>query len=59
VWLVMLAPVSASSGQDNPWSYGDCLAGFVVVYDRDENDAYELAGKSGLNPDAVSHVTTE
>lgn len=55
----MLAPVSASSGQDNPWSYGDCLAGFVVVYDRDENDAYELAGKSGLNPDAVSHVTTE
>jgi ribosomal protein S18 acetylase RimI-like enzyme len=44
VWLVMLAPVSANGGVDGRWFYGGRLAGFVVVYDRDEDDVYESVG---------------
>ncbi|GAA3561321.1 hypothetical protein GCM10022222_51350 [Amycolatopsis ultiminotia] len=46
VWLVMLAPVSASGGEDEdgPWYFSGRLAGFVVVYDRDEDGAYESVG---------------
>ncbi|MCE7008108.1 hypothetical protein LWC34_35595 [Kibdelosporangium philippinense] len=44
VWLLMLAPVSASGGEDGPWFYSGRLAGFVVVYDRDKDGAYESVG---------------
>ena len=44
VWLVMLAPVAASGGEDGLWFYDGYLAGFVVVYDRDEDGAYESVG---------------
>ncbi|PRY40506.1 GNAT family N-acetyltransferase [Umezawaea tangerina] len=44
VWLVMLAPTSASGGQDGPWFYSGRLVGFLVVYDRDEDGIYESIG---------------
>ncbi|UJW36916.1 GNAT family N-acetyltransferase (plasmid) [Saccharothrix sp. AJ9571] len=45
VWLVMLAPDSASGGDGpGPWFYGGRLTGFVVVYDRDEDGVYESVG---------------
>lgn len=44
VWLVMLAPVGASGGEDGLWFYDGHLAGFVVVYDRDEDGVYESIG---------------
>ncbi|MET9263674.1 GNAT family N-acetyltransferase [Amycolatopsis sp. NPDC004079] len=44
VWLVMLAPEAAVGGEDDQWSYDGRLAGFVVVYDRDEDGAYESVG---------------
>lgn len=44
VWVVMLAPVAASGGEDGLWFYDGHLAGFVVVYDRDEDDVYESIG---------------
>jgi ribosomal protein S18 acetylase RimI-like enzyme len=44
VWLVMLAPVEASGGEDGLWFYSGHLAGFVVVYDRDEDDVHESIG---------------
>ncbi|WP_158854243.1 GNAT family N-acetyltransferase [Saccharothrix deserti] len=44
VWLVMLAPVSASGGEDDQWFYNGRVAGFVVVYDRDEDGTYESVG---------------
>jgi ribosomal protein S18 acetylase RimI-like enzyme len=39
-----LAPVAASGGEDGLWFYDGHLAGFVVVYDRDEDDDYESTG---------------
>ena len=44
VWLVMLAPIGASGGEDGPWFYSGHLVGFVVVYDRDEDGTYESVG---------------
>lgn len=45
VWLVMLAPESGIGGDDgDPWSYRGRIVGFVVLYDRDEDDAYESVG---------------
>ena len=44
VWLVMLAPVEASGGEEGLWFYGGHLAGFVIAYDRDEDDVYESIG---------------
>jgi ribosomal protein S18 acetylase RimI-like enzyme len=44
VWVVMLAPVAASGGEDGFWFYDGHLAGFVVVYNRDEDDDYESIG---------------
>lgn len=46
MWLVMLAPVSDCGGEEegDPWFYGGRLAGFVVIYDRDEDGAYESVG---------------
>ncbi|ALG06247.1 hypothetical protein AOZ06_04265 [Kibdelosporangium phytohabitans] len=44
VWLLMLAPVSASGREDGTWFYSGRLAGFVIVYDRDEDGAYESVG---------------
>jgi hypothetical protein len=37
VWLLMLAPVAASGGEEGLWFFSGRLAGFVVVYDRDED----------------------
>ncbi|MCE7007323.1 hypothetical protein LWC34_31555 [Kibdelosporangium philippinense] len=48
VWLLMLAPVSASGGEDGPWFYSGRVAGFVVVHDRDKDGAYE----------SVAHIWT-
>jgi GNAT superfamily N-acetyltransferase len=44
VWLVMLAPVSGSGGEDDQWFYSGRVTGFVVVYDRDEDGTYESVG---------------
>jgi GNAT superfamily N-acetyltransferase len=44
VWLMMLAPVAASGGEDGLWFYDGHLTGFVVVYDRDRNGIYESVG---------------
>lgn len=43
VWLVMLAPLSASGG-DGLWGYGGRLVSFVLIYDRDNDGAYESIG---------------
>lgn len=43
LWLLMLAPTSAVGGS-GPWFYSGNLAGFVVLYDRDEDGTYESAG---------------
>ena len=48
VWLLMLAPVSGQSFGDEPWSYTGHLAGFAVLYDRDEDGEYE----------SVAHIWT-
>jgi ribosomal protein S18 acetylase RimI-like enzyme len=44
VWLLMLAPVAASGGEDGVWFFSGRVAGFVVVYDRDEDGTYESVG---------------
>jgi ribosomal protein S18 acetylase RimI-like enzyme len=44
LWLVMLAPVSGIGGEDGPWHYTGHLAGFVILYDRDRDGAYESVG---------------
>ena len=44
IWLLMLAPVSGFGGQSEPWSYTGHLAGFAVLYDRDEDGEYESVG---------------
>ncbi|SFW88320.1 GNAT family N-acetyltransferase [Amycolatopsis australiensis] len=44
VWLLMLAPVGASGGEEGLWFFSGRLAGFVIVYDRDEDGAYESVG---------------
>lgn len=44
VWLVMLAPVAASGGDEGLWFYDGHIVGFVIVYDRDEDDDYESVG---------------
>lgn len=44
VWLVMLAPTGAIGGEDGPWSFSGRLTGFVIVYDRDQDGAYEAVG---------------
>ena len=44
VWLLMLAPTSASGPGDGPWFYSGHLTGFVILYDRDKDGAYESVG---------------
>lgn len=44
IWLVMLAPLSASGGENDPWGYSGRLAGFLVIYDRDNDGTYEAIG---------------
>ncbi len=44
VWLLMLAPVSASGGEEGPWFYSGRIAGFVVVHDRDKDGTHESVG---------------
>lgn len=46
IWLLMLAPVGAIVGGDDslPWRYFGHLVGFVILYDRDEDGAYEAVG---------------
>ncbi len=48
IWLMILAPVSSSGGGEGPWYYSGRLAGFVVLYDRDKDGAYESVATSGL-----------
>jgi GNAT superfamily N-acetyltransferase len=45
IWLLMLAPVKAFGphGDSLPWHIGH-LAGFVILYDRDKDGAYEAVG---------------
>ena len=46
IWLLMLAPVAAITGGDDslPWRCFGHLAGFVILYDRDEDGVYEAVG---------------
>lgn len=44
IWLLMLAPVSGTGNDEDPWTYTGHLTGFVILYDRDEDDAYESVG---------------
>jgi ribosomal protein S18 acetylase RimI-like enzyme len=45
IWLLMLVPVSGiGGGDDEPWSYTGRLAGFIILYDRDEDGEYEAVG---------------
>jgi GNAT superfamily N-acetyltransferase len=44
VWLLMLAPERASGGDEGLWFFSGRVVGFVVVYDRDEDDVYESIG---------------
>jgi ribosomal protein S18 acetylase RimI-like enzyme len=46
VWLLMLAPVTGfpEEGGDLPWRYSGHLAGFVILYDRDEDGTHETVG---------------
>ena len=44
VWLLMLALEAASGGEEDPWFSSGRVVGFVVGYDRDEDDAYESVG---------------
>jgi GNAT superfamily N-acetyltransferase len=39
----MLAPVWGARG-DGPWHYTGYLIGFAILYDRDEDGAYESVG---------------
>lgn len=43
IWLLMLAPESGYGGHAE-WSYHGYLAGFVILYDRDEDGKYESVG---------------
>lgn len=40
----MLAPVRGGGGEDGPWDYTGHLTGFVILYDRDSDGAYESVG---------------
>lgn len=46
IWLLMLAPVSATgSGEDDgSWFYRGHLVGFVILYDHDKDGTYEAVG---------------
>lgn len=46
IWLLMLAPVSATgSGEDDgSWFYRGHLVGFVILYDHDKDGLYESVG---------------
>jgi ESCO1/2 acetyl-transferase len=44
IWLLMLAPVSGAGNDEDPWTYTGHLTGFVILYDRDEDDMYEPVG---------------
>jgi ribosomal protein S18 acetylase RimI-like enzyme len=46
IWLLMLIPVEAIVGDDDslPWHYFGHVAGFIILYDRDEDGVYEAAG---------------
>lgn len=46
IWLLTLAPVSASGGGDEgrPWYYSGHLVGFVTLYDHDDDGLYESVG---------------
>jgi GNAT superfamily N-acetyltransferase len=50
VWVLMLAPRSASGGSedDRPWFYNGHLVGFVILQDRDNDGNYE----------SVAHIWT-
>lgn len=47
IWLLMIAPVSASGGEAR-WFYSGHLAGFVIVHDRNKDGDYE----------SVAHIWT-
>jgi ribosomal protein S18 acetylase RimI-like enzyme len=46
IWLLMLAPVEAIGGGEDSlrWHYSGHLAGFVILYDRDNDGTYEAVG---------------
>jgi ribosomal protein S18 acetylase RimI-like enzyme len=44
IWLLMLAPVAGVASDSRPWDCAGHLAGFMIVYDRDEDGTYETIG---------------
>lgn len=47
IWLLMLAPTSASGG-DDVWFYSGHIVGFVILHDRDDDGRFE----------SVAHIWT-
>jgi hypothetical protein len=44
IWLLMLAPVAGVSSESEPWDCAGHLAGFMILYDPDEDGTYETIG---------------
>jgi ribosomal protein S18 acetylase RimI-like enzyme len=44
IWLLMLAPVTVIDWLSEQWRYRGHLAGFLILYDRDEDGKYESIG---------------
>jgi len=44
IWLLMLAPVSGVASDTDLWDCAGHLAGFMILYDRDEDGTYETVG---------------
>lgn len=44
IWLLMLAPLSGVASDSEPWDCAGHLAGFMILYDRDEDGTYETVG---------------
>ena len=44
IWLLMLAPVAGVASDSYPWDCAGHLAGFMILYDRDEDGTYETVG---------------
>lgn len=44
IWLLMLAPSAGTTSEIEPWDCAGHLAGFMILYDRDEDGTYETIG---------------
>ena len=44
IWLLMLVPAAAASEDSGSWECAGYLAGFMILYDRDEDGTYETIG---------------